>query len=460
MAVKIGLVVAVLVAAGGLGFLHLKLNQVPRLDLGDALTDEPRGRSAQNYLLVGTDSAVGLDPGDPVTIGREGLGTLADTIMVLRIDPDSPQAQLLSFPRDLYVSIPGEGEAKINSALARGGQEALIATVEDNFGIPVHHYVQVDFLGFEELVRAVDGVPIYFATPVRDPSTGLFVGHGGCVTLSPEQALAYARSRHLEYREDGEWISDASADFGRISRQQDFIRLAIRRAVVEGVRDPLLLGSFFDVATEAVQVDRDLSVDDVVQLGLKFRSFGDDTLQTLTLDVVDDVVDGEAVLRLQDTEANARHFDVFRGVGGAGSQQAPGISVAVRNGTGTDGEATAVGEGLDRLGFDTSPGTGDAESFEIDHTVVRYTAGHEAQARFVAAQLEGDVDVEEVDDLEGADVVVVTGADFDGVTDELQAPPVPLGGDGGGGGGGGGGNGGSPPIGEVPTREPPPQADC
>jgi anionic cell wall polymer biosynthesis LytR-Cps2A-Psr (LCP) family protein len=119
---NVALVIAAITVVGNLGVLHVRLSHIPRLDLSDALDDEPDGNSAQNYLLVGTDSAARLDPNDPVTNGREDLGILSDTIMLLRIDPDSPQAQLLSFPRDLYVDIPGVGEGKINSALAGGGQ--------------------------------------------------------------------------------------------------------------------------------------------------------------------------------------------------------------------------------------------------------------------------------------------------------------------------------------------------
>ncbi len=73
----------------------------------------------------------------------------------------------------------------------------------------------------------------------------------------------------------------------------------------------------------AVQIDERLGVDDFIQLGRKFRGINDDTLQTLTLDVSDDSVNGSSILRLQDTEANERELGIFRGQGGAGSEQAP-----------------------------------------------------------------------------------------------------------------------------------------
>jgi LCP family protein required for cell wall assembly len=453
-ALKVAAVIGLVTAVGSLGALHFRLGQIPRLDLADALDAEPDGDSAQNYLLVGTDNADRLDPDDPVTNGREDLGVLSDTIMLLRVDPDSNQAQLLSFPRDLYVDIPGHGEGKINSALAAGGQEALIGTIQDTFDIPIHHYLEVDFLGFKELVRAIDGVPFFFDTPVRDSSTGLFVGHRGCNTLGPDQALAYARSRHLETRNaDGEWVLDGTADLGRISRQQDFIRRAISRTITEGLRHPLLAGDVVDVATDAVQMDGDLSVDDFVQLGRKFRGFNDDTLQTMTLDVTADSVDGSSILRLQDTDANERRIGIFRGQSGAGANAAPDVSVVVHNGSGEDGQAGEAADGLDRLGFDTSPGTGDAESSDFEGSVVRYAGDNEAEARFVAAQVKGDVDVEQVDSIDGdADVELITGSDFDGIESDLQPPPQPLGTGGGGSGGG--------QVGQVPVVDPPENREC
>jgi LCP family protein required for cell wall assembly len=452
---NVALVLAVVTAVGSLGVLHFRLAQVPRLDLSDTLDEEPDGNSAQNFLLVGTDSADRLDPNDPVTNGREDLGILSDTIMLLRVDPDSPQAQLLSFPRDLYVDIPGAGEGKINSALAAGGQEALIGTIQQTFGVPVHHYIQVDFLGFKELVRAIDGVPFFFTTPVRDSSTGLFVGHRGCNTLGPDQALAYARSRHLETRNaEGGWISDGTADLGRISRQQDFIRRAISRTVTEGLANPLLLGDVFGVAVDAVEMDSDLAVDDFIQLARKFRGINDDTLQTLTLDVSDDTAGGASILRVQDTDANERRLGIFRGQSGAGSSQAPDISVVVHNGSGADGQASEASDGFDRLGFDTSAGTGDAESSDFGNSVVRYSGDDEAEARFVAAQIKGEVDVEEVDVVDGAEIEDITGSAFDGIESDLQPPPQPLGT------GGRGGNGGTPPVGQVPSVNPPENQEC
>src|SRR5688500_14447606 len=92
IAFNLSFIAGTLVAAGGLGYLNWKLDQLPRIELGDDVLEEVEAPGEpQNYLIVGTDSAAGLSEDDPVTIGRENLGVLSDTIMVLRVDPDAEE---------------------------------------------------------------------------------------------------------------------------------------------------------------------------------------------------------------------------------------------------------------------------------------------------------------------------------------------------------------------------------
>jgi LCP family protein required for cell wall assembly len=419
-----------LLTAGLLAYANDKLAEIPRITIDeDTLPPVEDPGDPQNYLLVGTDSAEGIDESDSITNGRENLGTLSDTIMLLRVEPGQAGAQLLSFPRDLWVTIPGLGEQRINTALAAGGPETLIQTITENFDIDVNHYVEVDWAGFQGLVSAVNGVPMYFDKPLRDDTTGLNIPNAGCVTLDPDQALAFSRSRHLEYYEDGSWHVDGTGDLGRISRQQAFIRQSIQRAIDKGVRNPITLNSLVNVGIDTVTaLDSQLTADDLITLGRAFDSFEADDLQTMSLDVYDDNVNGASVLRLQDTEENQQRLDIFKGVGDPATGASPtnSVRVAINNGTGATGQATEVADEFAALGFDTSPGTGDAESFDFADTLVRYSPGHEADAEYVAAQIEGGADLQEVGSTYVADVIVVTGADFAGLTAELQPPPTPL----------------------------------
>jgi LCP family protein required for cell wall assembly len=416
------LIMASLTVAGGLGYLNYRLDQVPRIELGEVLETQSDESEPQNYLIVGTDSAERLDEDDPVTIGRDDIGLNSDTIMLLRVDPQDSTAHLLSFPRDLFVPIPGAGEQRINAAVEAGGPDLLIRTIQEEFNVPVHHYVQIDFKGFKELVDAVDGVPYYFDKPVRDPQSGLDIRRTGCRTLTPDQALAYARARSLEFEEDGFYKVDGSGDLGRISRQQDFIRAAIARAVTKGARNPVTLNSLVDVAVTNVQVDTALKAGDILALGKQFRTFDPDALETTSFEVVDDVVNGAAVLRRDPAkeDINEARLDIFRG------GTATSIPMVVQNGSGTPGAAGTTADALEDLGFVVA-GTGDADRFDHPRTLVRYIEGHEAEAQYVAQQFSAGADLELVDTIFGADLALVIGQDFGGVSDALQGtPPTPA----------------------------------
>jgi len=414
-------IVACVSMAAGLAYFQYKFQQIPRVELEEVLDEVAAPSEPQNYLLVGTDSAAGLDPDDPVTNGRSDLGILSDTIMILRVDPETEDAAILSFPRDLWIPIAGGGEQRINTALSVGGPEALIQTVQDHFGIPINHYVQVDFLGFRDLVDAIDGVPVYFPNPVRDGKTGLNITETGCVTLDSTQALAFARSRSYEEFVDGSWDTDGTGDLGRISRQQYFIRLAMQRAVAKGVRNPTTLNSLIDVGITKVTIDDALTPDDIFAIGRKFRSFDPEQLQTFSPEVVDGNVGGASVLFLAESEANQAMFDVFRGLGGDAGSETGSVRVQVQNGSGASGQAGLVAEGLGVAGY-TVTGQGDADSFDVAQTTVRYAAGQAASADLLRRTVDGPVVLEEVPTIDGADVILITGQDFVGIRAEL-APP-------------------------------------
>jgi hypothetical protein len=237
--------------------------------------------------------------------------------------------------------------------------------------------------------------------------------------LSPDQALAYVRARHYQSYQNGRWRTDPTGDLGRISRQQDFIVRALGRAVDKGVRNPVTLDNLVDAALNTVTVDDLLKADDIVDLAARFRGFNPDLLDLYALPVEDDTVGGAAILRLLDTQAQPT-LDLFRGTSAA-ALTPDGVRVKVLNGSGRPGEAGVASDALVTAGF-TSAGTGEAESFEIARTVVRYPAGQAAAADLVARHLVAGAALEEVAGSVGADVVLVTGADFAGV----RSTPVPA----------------------------------
>ncbi len=427
MALTLGCICAVGLgaSAAGLGYLYRKYERLPRVELSGVLDEASESGGPENYLVVGIESAANLDPGDPVRIGRAGAGK-SDTIMILRIDPRERAAKLLSLPRDLWVPITGTGHSrKINAAVEIGGAPLLIRTIDENFGIDIHHYVQVDFAAFRGLVEAIDGVPIYFPYPARDREIGLDIRRRGCVTLDPVQALAFVRSRTYEQLIDGEWELDLSLpDIGRIGRQQAFIRKALSRASERGARNPGTLDRLIDVGLDGITVDQGLTAGDLFDLGRRFRSFDPENLETYSLDaaVTPDVVGDASILRL-DEAAAAPVLDVFRepspsASASEGDVDPASVHLRVLNGTGKPREATDAGAALEAIGFGID-GFGDDPVLGNDRTRVQYPPGQEVAADLVARWLRGGARLEEVDGAAG--IVLITGSDWNGVRDTARA---------------------------------------
>lgn len=415
-----------LVTAGSLAYSNSRLEGVDRVALGDVLDpEEVEPGDPMNVLIVGIDDASGLSDEDSVKSGREGpdvAGQHTDTIMILRLDPRAGTAQMVSLPRDLWVPIAETGtEQRINTALQSGGPARLIRTIDEAFDIPIHHFVQVDFAGFRELVEIVDGVPISFPRPARDRQSGLNIEAAGCYTLGPVQALGFARARYYDVQDAaGEWHRDPRADLTRAGRQQLFIELALSRAISRGAKNPNTLRRLVDLGASAVTFDDSFEVGQLVELGVHYRNFQPTELQTFELSLVDDMQGGAQVLRLVE-EASEPILAVFRGVPPANTSdlRPEDVSVQVLNGTGTQGEGGEAAEGLTGLGF-TTTGTGDADTLG-GLTTVRFVPGGEAEAQLVARSVAGPVAYERADGLGGADAVLVTGTDWEGVAPSVRS---------------------------------------
>ncbi len=224
-----------------------RVNQVERLDIAGDVLETPTDDAVVNVLLVGSDHEAGLLEGTQTDTAQ------ADLIMVLRLDRRTGTARVLSVPRDLWVATAGPGGGnKINATLQQGAG-ALVETVEQTLGVPVHHYVQFEFSGFARLVDQLGGVALYLDTPLRDPTLGLLLESTGCVDIDGETALALVRSRRLEYLDHGTWITDQTGDIGRITRQQ-FIAGTLAAAVTE--LDLTDLFSVVDLAVADVAIDQ------------------------------------------------------------------------------------------------------------------------------------------------------------------------------------------------------------
>jgi LCP family protein required for cell wall assembly len=305
--------------AGTLAATRSAIDGVPRVP-GVAEVLSPASATVENFLLVGSDSRAGVDPNAP---DAAGIGTEADvdgtarsdTIMVLRRDKATGQAALLSIPRDLWVAIPGRGDSRINAAY-NSGPATLVQTVQQSLGIPVHHYIEVNFSGFKQLVDAIGGVEICSFDPFRDVHTGLYVAEGGCHLLDGVQALAYARSRYYEVYKDGEWHVDGTADIGRTKRQQQFVSIALTTALAKVKANPFIAGEVLTSSSSAISLDEEL---DVLHAASTLRVAVDAGLATWSLPIYGENIDGNAVLLLADGAEELLAY--FRGDGPAPAPQ-------------------------------------------------------------------------------------------------------------------------------------------
>ena len=286
-----GLLIAVAFFAGARFFWEARtvLAELPRIRVGPGvLAQGGEPGDPLNFLVVGVDSSEGLDSDDPVRVGRdledEARGVVRpDTILVVRLDPATGEAAVLSLPRDLLVEVPGGTTTRINATQAVGGLDSLISTVDANFAIPVNHFVVADFASFSEVVELVGGVPVNFPFPTRDRGSGLAVD-AGCWALDGSEALAYVRARSIEELIDGEWVplGAVSPDLARIERQQEFMALALEQVLSVARSDISRIDDFIEAGSQAVQLDENLTPGDMLDLASAFADYDTAALEVST----------------------------------------------------------------------------------------------------------------------------------------------------------------------------------
>lgn len=213
---------------------------------------------AVNILVVGNDENPEL-----------GLPGRADTIIVAHADLETPSLYFLSVPRDTRVEIDGHGEDKLNHAFAYGGVELLAATVEQYLNIPIDYYAVTNFDGFENIVDVLGGVDIDVDKRMYYQTYDVLIDiEAGPQHLNGKQALQYVRYRQ-----------DALGDITRVGRQQKFLKALLDEVGKKGVlpKLPQLLSEI------SKTVDTDLSLRQMLRLGLMLRAMDQQGLESDTL---------------------------------------------------------------------------------------------------------------------------------------------------------------------------------
>ena len=177
------------------------------------LTPSKEGQPV-NILLIGSDRR--MDARDAGDKGR------SDTMLLVRLDPQARTISMLSVPRDLYVDIPGHGMERVNVAYTWGGPKLTVQMFEQLTGLKINHFVDVNFLGFVNIVDKLGGIYVDVDRRYYTPMGAGFMDinlQPGYQKLNGHQAIRFVRFRH-----------DGGSDFNRMVRQQIFLHEVQRQA--------------------------------------------------------------------------------------------------------------------------------------------------------------------------------------------------------------------------------------
>lgn len=442
-------VVVIVLVGGTAGYAWYLSREIHRIDVR-GLTDVPTSGAdagTQNILMVGSTDRCALKVQNAAYgLCSQGVnGVNSDVVMILHLDPHRHSVSILSIPRDLFVpNARSTGANKIDAALYQGPSQ-LVAAINENLGIPIQHYVVLNFDTFANVVNDLGGVKMYFPEPVFDAYSGLQQFTPGCVSLDGFHALQVVRARHLQYKGPGittnypnYWPSENLSDLARIRRDHEFLRVLASAVSKQGLGNPITDAQLVSSVAPQLEVDRQFSTSDMIDLVLTFHGVNVGSAPQLTLPVQVDqfgsyVYKGAAFGDIefpsvaQDQQVVEQFLHVSPDIDTMTGQRLPAaadVSVSVLNGTGVSNQATDTSTALAGLGFHLV-GAGDTQSVgSPSETVVYYatkTPAAEAAAEKVARSLSGAVVTALGPTTSGAEVTVVTGSQF-----AVNPPPAPV----------------------------------
>ncbi|GAB4398724.1 MAG: LCP family protein [Anaerolineales bacterium] len=312
-----------------------------------------------------------------------------DTMILLTLDPLNKTAGMISIPRDLWVTIPGYGTGKINTAymlgeanrIPGGGPALATQTVEALLGVPIDYYAQIDFSAFVRFIDEIGGVKI----DVPEPITVDLIGDGketkkklkaGVQVLPGEWALAYARARYTE-----------GGDFDRAQRQQQII-LAIRDRVLSADMVGILLTKAPTLYAELSSgINTNLTLEQALQLGLLAKDIPVESIERgiigagqVTFGKSPDNLD---ILKPRTEEIRDLRDEIFAGQGAATPItvtltiteriQAENTLIAIRNGSSTNGLAASTAAYLRGQGYNAPEDQLGNSDYSFYTVIIDYT---------------------------------------------------------------------------------------
>ncbi|GGW77432.1 transcriptional regulator [Streptomyces lucensis JCM 4490] len=434
LAICLSTLVVLTAGAGWWFYQHLNgnIHSVSLDGKGGTEKADAFGRTPINILVMGSD---GRTSKTDCRLGggcaRTGVqnGSNADVQMVMHISADRSNATVMSIPRDTMTKVPackdsetgrstGGYYGQVNSAL-QYGPACQVATVHRLTGIPIDHFVKLDFSGVVKMSDAVGGVSVCVDDDVYDTYSHLKLSEGSH-TLKGVAALEFVRSRH--------GFGDGS-DLGRTISQHIFLSAMIRKFKSAGtLTDPTAVYSLADAATKALTVDDGLgTVKKLIGLAADVNKVPAKRITFTTMQTAPDpgdanrVVVGPGARTLFSTIADDQSLTTGSGKKSAAAPAtskatataravpAAGIAVTVENGTGITGRASAVATALTGRGFSPATTTANAPS-PARTTTLTYGAGRKGEAQTVARAL-GLTDAH-LRQGSGPDLILVVGSDW------------------------------------------------
>ena len=412
-----------------------------------------------NILLVGSTDRCSLTVQNSA-YGKcqDGVdGVNSDIVMIAHLGSNG-KVSLLSIPRDLFIpnSRVGDNANKIDAALFDGPSQ-LAAAIEEDFGIPINHYVELNFDTFANVVDELHGINMYFPRRIFDAYSGLNIEKPGCYHLDGIHALQVVRARHLQIQysaADGtnprDWPQEPLSDLARIRRTHEFMRVVATKLASQGISN---LGSDLSLASTILPdltVDQNFSTLEMAKLASDYSGTNIAKVPQLTFPVVLDETGSytyEGIPGYGDVEFPIQPggWQTVDQIFGVQPDQSPWTGrllpvpttfhVSVENATGTANQATTIATALDQKGFVVNQ-TGDRPAVGTpEETYVWYggapppTSGNWKSAPLEAALrvmtvLQGPVTLgyDPAEVTPGDMVTIQTGSDISVATRNWTAP--------------------------------------
>jgi LCP family protein required for cell wall assembly len=431
--ISLATLIVVVVAAVAADYFYLN-SLVTHVNVGG---ETKTYNNTENILLVGSTTRCGLKTQNKAYgLCAQGVtGVNSDVVMILHLDFGTNKISILSLPRDLFVpNARTTGANKIDAALYQGPTQ-LVAAVQDDFGVPINHYIELNFDTFASVVNVLGGINMYFPMQIFDAYSGLNIRHTGCIHLSGYRALQVVRARHLQIRMKGEgfahkyWTQEALSDLARIRRDHEFLKVLGTAMKARGISNPITDQRLATAVAPYLTVDSGFSTSHMLSLVEHFHSVSVSGVPEMTVPVVlvetgsylyKGYLYGDVEFPIEPSITSVIHQFLglpssINTVNGKALPKDSSVTVSVVNGTTVASEGHTVARNLGRYGFKISAVGAEAPWGKRTETVVYHRSNFGASlgaAQAVLRTLTGPAVMAIGHVVTGSVVTVVTGTDL------------------------------------------------